>query len=543
MEATRSKGYLSQVPTSTTPPQARQLTPGRLLLGVLTARGRRGTVALGTAGLVGHQVAEMLVPVVVGATIDDAVVPGDLRALAGWLAVLVAVFVCLTLSWRLGLTRTSRAFLEAEHDLRQRVVARVLDERGGPVRTPGATLSLATSDAARVSGIAWLLASQLAAVAAIVTAGVSLVAVSAPLAAALALGVPLAVWLMHRLATPLERRSRREQSRAAETAGLAADLVAGLRVLQGLGASAAAAHRYRATSRELLGARVGAARATAWYSAGSEVTSGVLVAVVALAAGWMALRGTLTVGQLVTVVGVVQTVQTPITETGYLIVGLAQRRASAARLCDALNATAALPITGAPAPADPQTLTLRLSGTEVTVRRGEVVGLHADLPGVRDLVDMLGARIATPRGRVLLDGVCARDLGPRLRDVVHAPPRDAHLFAGPLARVVAPDRDLDPALLRAAVLDDVLALLPDGADSAIRAGGSDLSGGQRDRVRLARALHRDEPFLVLHEPATAVDSVTEVALAAGLRSRPDTGVVVVTDSPALLAACDRVVTA
>jgi putative ABC transport system ATP-binding protein len=93
------------------------------------------------------------------------------------------------------------------------------------------------------------------------------------------------------------------------------------------------------------------------------------------------------------------------------------------------------------------------------------------------------------------------------------------------------------------VLDDVIALLPAGTGSAIRAGGSDLSGGQRDRVRLSRALHRPEPFLVLHEPAAAVDSVTEVALARGLRARPDAGVLLITDSPALLAACDRVVTA
>ncbi|MBU5422285.1 ABC transporter ATP-binding protein/permease [Cellulomonas hominis] len=524
-------------------PVAAPTTPGRLLLRVLTAPAQRRSVALGTAGLMGHQVAEMLVPVVIGATIDRAVLPGDPRALAGWLTALGVLFVALALSWRLGLTRTTRAHLEAEHDLRQRLVGRVLDDRGGPARTPGATLSLATSDATRVAGTTWLLASQLAAVAAIVTAAVALVAVSAPLAAALAVGVPLAVWGMHRLAAPLEQRSEREQARAADTAGLAADLVAGLRVLQGLGASATAARRYRRTSRSLLDARVGAARATAWYSAGSAAASGLLVAVVALAAGWLALRGTLTVGQLVTVVGVVQTVQTPVTETGYLVVSLAQRRASAARVCAALAAPPVLPVPAAVPPADPRTLTVRVGGAEVAVGRGELVGLHADVPGARDLVEALGARVPAPRGTVLLDGVCAADLGPGLRAVVHAPPRDAHLFAGPLGRVVAGDAAPDPALLRAAVLDDVLALLPDGAASPVRAGGSDLSGGQRDRVRLARALHRDEPFLVLHEPATAVDSVTEVALAAGLRARPEKGVLLVTDSPALLAACDRVVTA
>lgn len=533
------------MPHSTTPISAARTTPptpGGLLRATLTARGRRRSVVLGTAGLMGHQIAEMLVPVVVGATIDGAVLTRDAGALAGWLAVLAVLFVVLTLSWRLGLTRTTGAYLSAEHDLRQQVVTRVLDRRGGPARAPGATLSLATSDAARVAGTTWLLAAQLAAAAAVVTAAVSLIAVSAPLALALGLGVPLAVWLMHRLAAPLERRSTREQSRAADAAGLAADLVAGMRVLQGLGAAATAAHRYRGASRDLLDSRVGAARAKAWYDAGSEVASGVLVAVVALAAGWLTLRGALTVGQLVTVVGVVQTVQTPLTQIGQLMVSLAQRRASAARLCAALGAPPVLPAPTLPGPADPHALTLRLDDGPVTVRRGEVVGLHADLPGADDLVEVLGARMPARPGQVLLDEICATALGPRLRDTVHAPPRDAHLFAGTLAEIVAPHTGPDPALLRAAVLDDVVALLPDGTASPVRAGGTDLSGGQRDRVRLARALHRPEPFLVLHEPATAVDSVTEVALAAGLRARPDKGVLVVTDSPALLAACDRVVT-
>lgn len=510
---------------------------------MLTARGRRWRLTAGTAGLMVHQIAEMLVPVLIGATIDDAVVRADPGALVVRLLLLALVFVVLTLAWRTGNALTTRVFLEAEHDLRSRVVDRVLDAHGGPARTPGSTLSLATSDASRVAGTTWLLSGQLAALAAIVTAAVSLVAVHPPLALALGIGVPVAVWLMHRLAAPLERRSAREQGRAADAAGLAADLVAGLRVLHGLGASATAARRYRRTSQDLLGSRVGAARARAWYDAGSEVASGLLVAVVALAAGWLTLRGTITVGQLVTVVGVVQTVQWPLTQTGQIVVSLTQRRASAARLCEALAAPRALPRARAIAPADPQALTIVLPDAHVTISRGEVVGVHADLAGAADLVEVLGARVPAAPDQVRVDEVCATDLGPRLREVVHAPPRDAHLFAGTLAQAVAPDRMPDPALLRAAVLDDVIALLPEGTGSTIRAGGSDLSGGQRDRVRLSRALHRPEPFLVLHEPAAAVDSVTEVALARGLRARPDAGVLLITDSPALLAVCDRVVTA
>ncbi|MGW4278087.1 ATP-binding cassette domain-containing protein, partial [Streptomyces seoulensis] len=73
-------------------------------------------------------------------------------------------------------------------------------------------------------------------------------------------------------------------------------------------------------------------------------------------------------------------------------------------------------------------------------------------------------------------------------------------------------------------------------------GGRSLSGGQRQRVLLARALRAEPPVLVVHDPTTAVDAVTEARIAQGLREiRQGRTTVVVTNSPALLAVTDRVV--
>ncbi len=85
--------------------------------------------------------------------------------------------------------------------------------------------------------------------------------------------------------------------------------------------------------------------------------------------------------------------------------------------------------------------------------------------------------------------------------------------------------------------------IPDGLDRAVAAGGTSLSGGQRQRLALACALAARPPVLVLQDPTTAVDAVTEHDIAAGLRAAlPADGIaVVLTSSPALLAAADRVV--
>ena len=96
-------------------------------------------------------------------------------------------------------------------------------------------------------------------------------------------------------------------------------------------------------------------------------------------------------------------------------------------------------------------------------------------------------------------------------------------------------------LLAASGLDEVLRHLPHGLDSGIGEHGRTLSGGERQRLLLGRALHQPQPLLVLHEPTSAVDSVTEMRIAeslAGLRGR---ALVLITDSPALLGICDSVV--
>ncbi|TCO33454.1 ABC transporter family protein [Kribbella steppae] len=84
--------------------------------------------------------------------------------------------------------------------------------------------------------------------------------------------------------------------------------------------------------------------------------------------------------------------------------------------------------------------------------------------------------------------------------------------------------------------------LIDELDRPLADRGQSLSGGQRQRLGLARALLAEPPLLVLHDPSTAVDAVTEELLAEGLAEvRDGLTTLVLTSSPALLGKMHRVI--
>ena len=117
----------------------------------------------------------------------------------------------------------------------------------------------------------------------------------------------------------------------------------------------------------------------------------------------------------------------------------------------------------------------------------------------------------------------------------------ATLFSGRLATVLdTAGGDVSRALATAST-DDILEALPDGLDTVVAERGRTFSGGQRQRLVLARALAGDPEILVLVEPTSAVDAHTEARIAARLRGhREGRTTVVVTSSPLVLDAVDEV---
>ncbi|WP_267241941.1 ABC transporter ATP-binding protein [Streptomyces sp. PR69] len=545
-------------------------TGGHVLRKAIRGERRRVTAA----SLLGmtHQACEALVPVVIGVIIDEAVATGSSGTLLRWLLVLAVLFLVLSTCYRTSARITEGAGEHAAHKLRLELAARVLDPRGGADdgRLPGVLSSIATNDARRVGSVATVMSYGLSAIAALTISAVALLRISVPLGLLVLLGIPPLLWLGHRISQPLERRSEAEQERAAHASGVAADLVSGLRVLKGMGAESAAVARYRTTSRESLAAALRAARSRAGHEGAVLALTGVFIAVIGLVGAYLAMRGDISIGELVAAVGLAQFLLGPFQLLTYVNAEFAQGRASARRIAEVLAAPAAV-AGGDAAPAEGASGSLRLRGVslgalrsvDLDIHPGSVTGIVARDPAAAgDLLRCLSREKDPDAGVIELDGVPLTGIDPdELRRHVLVAHHNADLFESSLLDNVRAGAGADgtggkgtggdgtggeasavDAALHASAADEVALLLPDGADTVLAERGRSLSGGQRQRVALARALAADRRVLVLHDPTTAVDTVTESRIAARLRhARRGRTTVLVTTSPALLATADRVV--
>ncbi|ALC26694.1 ABC transporter ATP-binding protein [Streptomyces sp. CFMR 7] len=583
--------------------------------------GQRRDVVVGSLLGAAHQTGEALVPVLIGLIVDRAVVRPDGGALALWLVVLAVVYAMLSYGFRFGARAGERAAEQAAHRLRLDVVRRVLAPHGGAEagRPPGALVNVATEDARRVGALNMALTLGIAAVVGVVAGAVLLLRASVPLGLLVLVGAPVLMALGHYLARPLEHRSEAEQERAAHASGVAADLVAGVRVLKGLRAERAAVARYRATSQASRDANVRAARAAALQTGLMLTLTGAFIALVALVGGRLVLSGSIGLGALVSAVGLALFLPGPIAVLAWVGAELAKARASAARIADVLAApgettggtaepsapggaagrtasgagaseagpagqaaaglagpatsasasgpAASASATGTAGPAvaagaatsasagtpPPGELRLHrlghggLHGIDLTIPAGEHLGIVVtDTADAATLLRCLARRCDPDQGRIELDGTPLTELAPAaLRSALLVAEHDAQLFDGTLldnVTAAAPaGADPHPAM-EAAAVDEVAATLPGGTAGRIGERGSSLSGGQRQRVALARALAADRSVLVVHDPTTAVDAATEARIATGIRrARTGRTTVLVTSSPALLAATDRVV--
>lgn len=494
--------------------------------------------------------------------LDALLDAGDPRAATALPAAIVLLFVIQGAARAARTWLTRRAAIEAEATLRQRLFEHLLAQPAARVAAAGVgdRLSRLSHDAGTVR----------------TAMGAAVTVVQRPLSALALLGVAgfmapelfvLALLGLPVVAGVVAWTGRRTRH-AAEAHGaalgqmelFARDALRGLRTLQAHGAQQATAATYRQRNAEQVDA---ALRTTSLRVVGPplvELAGAVAVAaVIALGAGRVA-EGSMTAGELVGFLVALGMLNEPL--KGFAVAhGLwSEASGGLARVFEVLDEPIEQdePGAGELASSAP-VVTLRgvrvdrgrgpiLAGVDLTLRPGELVVLQGESgAGKSTLLDVI-AGFCPWEGRVSWDGRDARGLTLASRRArVALVEQDPWLGVGSLedaVRLGRPDARRDEVLdaLHAAGLDadGLLARLDDGVDAAVGDGGHAVSGGERQRIALARALVRGAPVLLLDEPTAHLDPDAEERFLRTLRRlAPQHAILVATHRVGPLAVADR----
>ena len=514
---------------------------------------RRHLVAPGLVLMTLWQLCEALVPIAIGLIVDVAIIPLDRRALLLSLVGLVALFTVLSLSYRFGARLSNRALQEEAHDLRVEITRVPLTRRRAMENaSSGDVLSVCSADA----DVAALVFRQIAlggsALIGIVGISVYLLWTDLLVGLIVLIGVPLSLVLVALPSRAISRHSTAQQEAIGMASSRATDIMAGLRVLKASGGERWATEQYRTASREAADAGIVTAERSGRVQGIGSIGMAVVLALVLLAAGHRVLAGEMGIGTLVSVVGVAVFFEEPVRLITQMVSIYARSHGAAQRLVDLLG-SAPVDESGSQVPAGAdlrvQGLTLP-DGRELDLQaaEGEIVALVADQPSAAEAVTLAIAGHGEGTDAVSVGGHRRSRLAPAIAEHLVAAPHRVDLFVGTIRSNISMrhhDVPISGEVLRASAVAEIIEHLPDGLDHVVQEGGRNLSGGQRQRIALARALHADPDVLVLHEPTSAVDAVTEWEIAQAVRrlrsSRPRQATLVVTSSPPFLATADRVV--
>jgi ATP-binding cassette subfamily B protein len=354
--------------------------------------------------------------------------------------------------------------------------------------------------------------------------------------------VPLFVWLVRRVGRVRRRITGEQQRRLADMSALVSESlsVSGIMLGKTMGRGADLAERFTGESKGIADLEVRSRMAGRWVMSTIQMTFAIQPAIIYFLAGENLFGHAITVGTVVAFT----TLQTRLLFPIQQLLGVGPEMESSLALFDRIFEYLDLPIDIVEAP-DPVQLRpgellgeVRFEGVyfsylgaepwtiedvSLVVPAGTRTAIVGETGAGKTTLGYLVARLYEPqRGRVTIDGINVRDVSlASLAATVGVVSQETYLFHSSVrenlrfARPEATDEEVEAAA-RTARVHDLIVSLPEGYDTVVGERGYRFSGGEKQRMAIARTILRNPPVLVLDEATSSLDTQTEAAVQAEL---------------------------
>jgi ABC-type multidrug transport system fused ATPase/permease subunit len=521
------------------PPDLGLLPTFRRLLRLWREQWKLGVFSLVCA--LAYTLISIAIPILISRAIDNAIVPHEESKLPPYLAAIGGLAL---LRFVINFNRryaTARIGIRIEARMRELLYQaylrypRAFYDR----HATGQVLSRATNDLYPIRYfMGWGLIQGIQSLMMIVGAGIVLALVNAQLTLYAAVSLPLIGFVANRFGRLVSPISREVQARKGDVTESADEAVVGIEMVQAFGREDDVRGRFGDRAEGVRAAALRQASVESQHVPGLYYLPALSIAAVVFFGGRAVIHGDLTIGQFVLFETLLLQLVWPLEAIGWIL-DLAQRAlASAGRSFGWLDGIEPLPEPANPRPLPSGPVGVRFENVsfayggevnvlhelDLVVEPGEIVAVCGSTgAGKTSLLNLLPRFYDPTAGRVTIGDVDTREVRiAELRASVALVTQRPILFSVPLRENLTAgreDADWDDVLAAcdAAGVDAFGPSLPDGYDTLIGERGVNLSGGQRQRVALARALVTGARVVVLDDPLSAVDTLTERRLVRRLR--------------------------